>query len=69
MENEPNITQITTHISYTTSTQLMSRPHQTFRQVPIVKLLGIMFRNRCWPITFQTITAGDADGWCLDSPV
>ena len=43
--------------------------HQTFRPVSAVKLLGIMFRNRCWPTTFHTITTGDADGWCLNRPV
>jgi hypothetical protein len=26
-----------------------------------MKLLRIMLRNRCWPTTFHTITAGDAD--------
>jgi hypothetical protein len=29
-----------------------------------MKLLEIMFRNRCWTTTFDTITTGDADGWC-----
>ena len=29
-----------------------------------VKLLGIMLRNRCWFITFHTITAENTDGWC-----
>jgi hypothetical protein len=29
-----------------------------------VKLLEIMLRNKCWPITFHTVVAGDADGWC-----
>jgi hypothetical protein len=42
----------------------MPRSHQTLRMVPTVKLLGIMFRNRCWPTTFDTITIGDADGRC-----
>ena len=37
---------------------------KTFRPVLAVKLLGIMLRNRCWPIIFHTITAEDADGWC-----
>jgi hypothetical protein len=40
----------------------MLRSHQTFHPVPAVKLLGITFRTRCWPTTFHTITAGDADG-------
>ena len=38
--------------------------HQTFRPVLAVKLLRIMFRNRCWPTTFHTIITGDADAWC-----
>jgi hypothetical protein len=42
------------------------------RIVPIVKLLGIMLRNQCWPATFHTIIAEDANdgakrGWC-DEP-
>ena len=41
----------------------MPPSHQTLRLVPAVKLLGIMFRNRWWPITFHTITAGDVDRW------
>jgi hypothetical protein len=45
---------------------LMPRSHQTSHPVLTMKLLGIMFRNRCWPTTFHTITAGDADGWCLN---
>jgi len=32
-------------------------------------LLGIMFRNRCWPTIFHTITAGDAKRWCQKWPV
>jgi hypothetical protein len=36
---------------------------------PTVKLLGIMFKNRCWPITFHTFSAGDADRWCQKRPV
>jgi len=39
---------------------LMPRSHQTFRSIPTVKLLGIMFINRFCPTTFHTITAGDA---------
>ena len=35
----------------------------------VVKLLGIVLRNRCWPTTFHIITVGDVDGWCLNSPV
>ena len=27
-----------------------------------VTLPGLMLRNRCWPTTFYTITAGDAEG-------
>ena len=48
---------------------LMPRSHQTFCSVLAVKLLGIMLRNRWWPTTFITITAGDADGWCRNCPV
>jgi hypothetical protein len=46
----------------------MPRSHQTFRPVPVAKMLGIMFRNRCWPITCHTNRAGDANGWC-DQPI
>ena len=47
----------------------MARPHQTSRLVPAVKLLEIMFKNRCWPTTFSTLLyiARDADGWCHNS--
>ena len=45
---------------------VVARSHQPFRPVRAVKLLGIMLRNRCWPATFLTIRAGDADGWCLN---
>jgi hypothetical protein len=45
---------------------IMPQSHQTFHPVPTMKLLGIMFKNRCWPTTFHTITAGDANGWCLN---
>jgi hypothetical protein len=47
----------------------MPRAHQTFCPLPVVKSLEIMFRNRCWPTTFHTITIGDADEWCLNWPV
>ena len=40
--------------------------HQIFLWVPAMKLLGTMFQHRCWPTTVHTITAGDADGWCLN---
>jgi hypothetical protein len=43
----------------------MPQSHQTFRPNPNVKLLEIMLRNGCWPITFHTITTRDANGWCL----
>ena len=43
---------------------LMPRPHQTFRPILIVKLMGIMLRNRCWATTFHTIIIEDVDGWC-----
>ena len=45
-------------------TLVMPQSHQTFRPVPTAKLLGIMFRIRCWPIIFHTITVGYANGWC-----
>ena len=48
---------------------LMPRSHQTFCLVRAVRLLGIMFRNRCWPTTFRIITAEDVDGWCQKWPV
>ena len=48
---------------------LMLRSHQIFCSVLVAKLLGIIMRNRCWPTTFHTITAGDADGWCQKQPV
>ena len=44
----------------------MPQPHQNLYLVPTVTLLGIMLRNRWWPTTFHTITAGNADGWCLN---
>jgi hypothetical protein len=47
----------------------MPRSHQTFCLVVAVKLLGIMFQFRCWPTIFYTITAGDANGWCLNRSV
>jgi hypothetical protein len=43
----------------------MPQSHQTFRLVPVVELLGIMFRNRCWHTGFHIIAARDANGWCL----
>jgi hypothetical protein len=43
---------------------IMPRSHQTFRPVPIVRLLGIMFTIRCWPTVFHIITTGDANRWC-----
>ena len=42
----------------------MPQSHELFHPVPSAKLLGIMLRNRCQPITFHTITIGDANGWC-----
>jgi hypothetical protein len=46
----------------------MPQSHQTFHSVPTVKLLGIMFKNRCWSIDFHTISAGD-DGWTVPEVV
>ena len=43
---------------------LMSRSHQNLCLVLTMKLLGIVLRNRCWPIIFHTVTSGDVDGWC-----
>ena len=34
---------------------LMPRSHQKFLSPPAVKLLGIMFRNRCWSILFTLL--------------
>ena len=48
---------------------LMPQSHQTFRPVPAMKLLEIMFTNRCRSTTFHIITAGNVDGWCLKWPV
>ena len=48
---------------------LTPQSHQTFRPVPTVNLLGIMFKNRCWPSTSHTVKAEDADRWWLNSPV
>lgn len=42
---------------------------QSFRPVSTVKLLGIMFINKCWSTVFHTVTARDADGWCNKWPV
>jgi len=38
--------------------------HQIFCSVPIIKLLRIMLKNRCWPTTFHHVTTEDVDGWC-----
>jgi hypothetical protein len=46
----------------------MTQSHQTFRLIPTVKLLGIMFINRCWSTTFHTITVGDVDGCSVINP-
>ena len=43
---------------------IMPRSHRTFHPVPAVKLLRILLRSRCWPTTFHTVAAKDADGWC-----
>ena len=48
---------------------LMLQSHQTFHPVLAMKLLRIMLRNKCWPTTFYTILAGDADRWCQKQPV
>ena len=51
----------------------MPQSHPTFCPVPAMKLLGIMFINRCWPTTFHITIARDVDGcaksgWC-DHPL
>ena len=51
----------------------MPQSHQTFRSIQAVKLLGIMSRNRWWPIIFSTITPemsidGVGTAWC-DRPL
>ena len=59
----------TTHINpkgFLMGFSVIPRSPQTFRPVPAMKLLGIMFKYRCWPTTFHTITAGDANGWCYN---
>ena len=45
---------------------LMPQSHQTFCPVSAMKLLGIVFRNRCWHTTIYIITVGDPDEWCLN---
>ena len=44
-------------------------PHQNFPSGSNWEIAGIMLRNRCWPTTFHTVAAEDADGWCLNWPV
>ena len=48
---------------------LMPWSHQPFCPVPTLKLLEILLRNKCWPTTFHTITAGDANAWCHNWPI
>ena len=43
--------------------------HRNFCLVSVVKLLGIMLRDRCRPTTFHIIRVGGFDGWCLNWPV
>ena len=38
--------------------------HQHFRPIPIVKVLGIMLRSKCWPTIFLNIITRDAIKWC-----
>jgi hypothetical protein len=38
--------------------------HQKICSISAMKLLGILFINKCWPTTSHTITAKDVDGWC-----
>jgi hypothetical protein len=50
----------------------MSRSHQYFRPVPVVKLSGIMLRNRCWVTRFVLLQPkmfmdGAGSNWC-DQP-
>ena len=39
------------------------------RPFSIVKSLGIVLRNRCWPITFHIIIDGGVHRWCQEWPV
>ena len=52
----PNAFELTPH-SYMDHTKLVC-------SIPSVKLIGVMFKNRCWPIIFHTIIAINVDGWC-----
>ena len=42
-----------------------------FPSSSMCEIVGDNVANRCWPTTFHTITAEDADGWCqnLDSVI
>jgi hypothetical protein len=42
--------------------KFVPQSHQTFRPVRVMKLLGIMLRNRCWSTIFHIITTRDIDG-------
>jgi hypothetical protein len=55
--------------AFLTNYLVMPQSHQTFRPVPTVKLLGIMFKNRCWPIILHINTVGDANERCQKRPV
>ena len=41
----------------------MLRSHQNIHPVRVLKSLGIMLRNRCWPTAFHNIIAGNANRW------
>ena len=59
MKNKPNNTYIACMAQDlhppVAKLNLMPRSHQTFCPVLAVKLLGIMFRYRCWPTTFTLL--------------
>ena len=65
---QPLVTQI--HVFRRLHQWVRPQLHPTLCPVLAVKLLGIMFRNRCWPTTSHTITTGDAakSGRC-DQPL
>ena len=41
----------------------MPQSHQIYRPVPVVELLWILFKNKCWSTIFHILLAGDVDGW------
>ena len=47
-------------LAFNSRSHLMLWSRQTLCPLLVVKVLGIMLRNRCWPTTFHTITNRDA---------